>query len=102
MVLDTLSAADALCMEGGLCCDGTFFGSVLIANSEREKLGRFGLAVVDQDGALQMSQRCSALRGCLCAIYDDRPKACAKYECSLRKSLGAGTTSADDARANVA
>ena len=96
------SAADALCMDCGLCCDGTFFGSVVVAEDEREKLGRIGLRVVESDGKLSMPQPCSALRGCLCSVYDDRPMACRKYECSMRESLLAGSTSEEDARASLA
>jgi Fe-S-cluster containining protein len=95
------SAADGLCMSCGLCCDGTFFGSVVVAKVEREKLDRVGLRIVEHDGALSMPQRCSALRGCLCAVYDDRPNACVQYECSLRKSVISGSTSVDHARANI-
>jgi Fe-S-cluster containining protein len=89
-------------MDCGLCCDGTLFGSVVVAAEEREKLGRIGLRIVDRDGALQMSQGCSALRGCLCSVYADRPGACVRYECEQRKSVIAGTTSEGQARGNVA
>ena len=96
------AAADAVCMDCGLCCDGTLFGSVVVANEERERLERVGLRIVDDDGALVMHQPCSALRGCLCAFYADRPDACRQYECSLRKSLLAGTKTEAEARASVA
>ena len=89
-------------MDCGLCCDGTFYGSVVVAAGERERLGRVGLRVVQQEGALAMPQPCGALRGCLCAAYADRPSACAAYECLLRKSLAAGECSLAEARAKVA
>src|SRR5262245_22448053 len=66
-----------LCKECGLCCDGTFYGTVAVAEAERERALRVGLRVVDEDGALRMPQPCSALRGHLCAVYEDRPSACA-------------------------
>lgn len=95
-------AADALCMDCGLCCDGTFFGSVVVAEDERDRLGRVGLRVVDSNGGLVMPQRCSALRGSVCSAYADRPKACRAYECSLRESFLAGTTSEKAARGSLA
>lgn len=93
--------ADAVCMDCGLCCDGTFFGSVTIAAAEQPRLERVGLQIVDDDGAPVMPQPCSALRGCLCTVYADRPDACARYECSLRKDIIAGAKSAMEARADV-
>ena len=97
----TTSAADALCMECGLCCDGTLFGSVIVAADEHARLGRLGLPIIDNGGALSMNQRCRALCDNLCAIYDARPAACAQYECSLRKSVLAGTKTEDQGRADI-
>jgi len=89
-------------MQCGLCCDGTFFGSVVVAESERPRLDRVGLRIVDQDGSPSMPQPCGALRGCLCAAYADRPTACAEYQCSLRKAVSAGEKSLEAALADVA
>jgi uncharacterized protein len=89
-------------MDCGLCCDGTFFGSVVVAQEERARLGRVGLRVVDRDGGLVMPQRCSALRGSVCSAYADRPKACREYECSLRESFLARSTSEEAARVALA
>lgn len=100
--VDPKAAADALCMECGLCCDGTFFGSVVVDEAERDRLGRVGLRIVESDGRPVMPQPCSALRGCLCDAYADRPKACRDYECSLRTSVVGGLTTEGDARASVA
>jgi Fe-S-cluster containining protein len=93
---------DVLCMDCGLCCDGTFYGSVVVAMDERERLGRVGLPVIQHEAVLSMPQPCGALRGCLCSVYADRPSACAAYECMLRKSVAAGECSLDDARSKVA
>jgi Fe-S-cluster containining protein len=98
----SVAEANALCMQCGLCCNGTFYGSVVIAEEETARLSRVGLRIVRDDGTTTMSQPCSALRGCLCAVYEERPTACARYECSLRKKLVADECSLDDATANVA
>lgn len=89
-------------MQCGLCCNGTFYGSVVIVEEETARLDRVGLRVVRSDGTTTMPQPCSALRNCLCAVYQERPTACARYECSLRKKLAADECSLDDATANVA
>jgi Fe-S-cluster containining protein len=101
------SAADAqalaLCMQCGLCCDGTFYGSVVVASDEKERLGRVGLRVVQQDdGSSTLAQPCRALGGCLCSVYADRPASCAKYECLLRRKLSAGGCTLEEALAKVA
>ncbi|GAC1523130.1 MAG: hypothetical protein NVS3B10_23190 [Polyangiales bacterium] len=95
--------ADALCTQCGLCCDGTFYGSVVIAHGESSRLERVGLRIVrdDQGSAMTMPQPCSALRGCLCAVYEERPTACAAYQCSLRKAVVAGQRRLEEAIANV-
>lgn len=94
--------ANALCTQCGLCCDGTFYGSVVVAHEEHARLGRVGLRVIQDEGTLSMPQPCAALRGCLCAVYAERPSACARYACSLRKKVGAGGASLEDALAKVA
>ena len=98
----SVAEANALCMQCGLCCDGTFYGSVVVAEGERPHLERVGLRVVQENGATSMPQPCSALRGCLCAVYEERPTACAAYECLLRKKVSAGERTMDEAIATVA
>lgn len=98
----SVAQANALCMQCGLCCDGTFYGSVVVAQDERPRLERVGLRIVQEDGATAMPQPCSALRGRLCAVYEARPTACAAYECLLRKNVSTGARSMDEAIAAVA
>jgi Fe-S-cluster containining protein len=98
----SVAEANALCMQCGLCCDGTFYGSVVVAEDERPRLERVGLRIVHEEGgATAMPQPCSALRGCLCAVYEARPTACAAYECLLRKNVSVGARSMDEAIAVV-
>jgi Fe-S-cluster containining protein len=98
-----VSDADVLCTQCGLCCDGTFYGSVVIASGETARLERIGLRVVrDEEGrAATMPQPCSALRGCLCAVYEERPTACAAYQCSLRRAVLSDECTLHDAVTNV-
>jgi Fe-S-cluster containining protein len=97
-----VAEANVLCMQCGLCCDGTFYGSVVVADADKARLERVGLRIVtDDQGATTMPQPCSALRGRLCDAYSERPTACADYQCSLRKSVTAGNTTLEEAFANV-
>jgi len=96
------SDSEGLCTDCGLCCDGTFFGAVVVAPEETERLVRVGLPVLQREGACSIAQPCKALRGCLCDVYADRPSACATYECELRKRVDAGASSLEEARAKIA
>jgi hypothetical protein len=96
------SAADRVCMRCALCCDGTLFGSVVVADAERERLGRVGLRVVQTDRGATLEQPCSALRGTHCGVYAERPSACARYACLLRRGVEARLIGEDDALAKVA
>jgi Fe-S-cluster containining protein len=93
---------DALCRDCGLCCDGTFYGSVVVLPTEIERLARVGLPVLENGGACSMAQPCTALRGRLCDAYADRPSACAAYECELRKKVNAGACSLEEAKTQIA
>lgn len=102
--------ANVLCTQCGLCCDGTFYGSVVVAEGEGgeglggevPRLERIGLRIVRDDaGTPAMPQPCSALRDRLCAVYSDRPKACGDYQCLLRKKLAASECTFVDAVADV-
>ena len=97
-----MSDEDTLCLSCGICCNGTLYGSVVIEPTERERVERVGLRVLASDGGteLTMRQPCTALRGVLCSVYEDRPASCARYECSLRKSVAAGG-SLPEARATI-
>lgn len=95
-------ASETLCKECGLCCDGTFFGSVVIASDETERLARRGLRVLQNEGTCTMAQPCSALSGHLCDAYADRPTACRTYECLLTKRVSAGACTLEEARATIA
>jgi Fe-S-cluster containining protein len=97
-----MAHADTLCTDCGLCCNGTFFGSVLVEAAETERLGRVGLRVLQNEGTCTMAQPCAALRGALCDVYADRPSACASYECQLRKRVASGETSLDEAMSAIA
>ena len=93
--------SDSLCTQCGLCCDGTFFGSVVVVPDEVAQLARVGLPVVHRDGTPALPQPCVALRGCLCSVYVDRPAACARYECELRKKVSAGERDLETALGHV-
>lgn len=92
---------EALCLQCGLCCDGTLFGSVVVEEGERERLGRARLRIVEADGRPAMPQPCTALKDCRCEAYADRPNACRRYSCTLLERLLAGEVGEGAAQASV-
>jgi Fe-S-cluster containining protein len=77
---------EALCLKCGLCCDGTLFTHVALTVPEAERLkGRVELQSNDAAGVLR--QPCSALDGCACTVYAERPKGCARFVCFLGQAL---------------
>ena len=64
-----------LCLDCGLCCDGTLFSSVDVAPGEAE-----GLPVVAEGRKLKVLQPCPAHDG-RCSVYADRPRSCREFSC---------------------
>jgi len=87
----TTNELTALCGACGLCCNGSLFGRVPLAAEEVAPARRRRLRVLRDGRAFE--QPCTALvrevaaagaddaHGC--AIYDERPKACAAFTCRL-------------------
>lgn len=86
-----------ICLECGLCCDGTMFSRLPpvlddpITGRIRPEGG--GPALVHPPGP---AQPCPAHRYA-CSIYRERPGACHHYECALRLRLHAGEVTHDAA-----
>ena len=86
-----------LCLACGLCCDGALFTQVPLSSEEQARVRRRGLPVLERAQGAVLQQRCAALDGCRCEIYDERPAACRGYRCMLLTALGEGEVSLDEA-----
>ena len=88
-----------ICLACGLCCNGVLFADVRLENGDDAlKLKTLGLRV-SKSG--RFKQPCSALQGCKCAVYADRPDYCRKFECLLFKKVQKRETLADKALAVI-
>ena len=89
-----LSLTDILCTKCGLCCDGSLFADVELANrDEASALEVMGLDIEDDDevdGELLL-QPCAALKRKRCSIYPYRPNCCRTFECRLLQKVKRGT-----------
>ena len=85
-----------------MCCDGSLFTFVRLDAAEARGARSRGLTIVRrEDGSDALPQRCSALSGRDCSVYDARPAPCAHYECLLLSALRDGELSMSDAEAVV-
>lgn len=99
------SLTDTLCTQCGLCCDGSLFADVELANAkEASALEVMGLEIEDDDeddhGVLL--QPCRALKGKCCSIYTHRPSCCRSFECRLLQETKHGTVSVAQAMTKIA
>lgn len=79
---------ERLCLECGLCCDGTLFTHVALTPEEAARLGI--------DGVIR--QPCSALgEGRKCNVYAQRPKGCSRFVCMLGRALEDGEVTLEEA-----
>jgi Fe-S-cluster containining protein len=99
------SPTDTLCTRCGLCCDGSLFADVELANTEEAAaLEVMGLEIEDadaSDGALLL-QPCRALKGTRCGIYPHRPDCCRTFECRLLQEVKRGSVGVEQARTKIA
>jgi hypothetical protein len=92
-------AVSTLCQSCGLCCDGTLFAFVTLTAAEAESLHERDLAIESRaNGVFRLHQRCGALRGKTCSVYERRPAACSAYVCLLAQALAQGEVGLAEAR----
>ena len=93
----TPNLGSTLCLQCGLCCDGSLFADVELANDrEASRLELCGVDVDDPDEDEQhplLLQPCAALKGTKCSIYSARPECCRTFECQLLQQVSRGIAS---------
>lgn len=86
-----------LCLECGLCCDGTLFRQVRIS----VRLVTLGIGVGTKSRADVMWLPCGKLNGRCCSIYEARPGGCRRFVCALGTKLERREVSFDEAMVRV-
>jgi hypothetical protein len=100
---DLDASLSTLCLACGMCCDGNLFTQVPLAEDEAVRLRGRGLAVIQrEDGSPALRQRCAALVGRCCAVYEERPGGCRRHVCMLHAALAADEVSVTEALEIVA
>ena len=87
----------SLCLQCGMCCDGTLFGDARLLENEVELAASLGLEQERVDDGLRFRLPCSLfLDGC-CSIYDQqKPAVCESYRCELLVAYGDGRSARDE------
>jgi uncharacterized protein len=99
--------AETLCLECGMCCNGTIFADLkLQPNEDARRLNRLGRETelpVHPSLVLRrkISQPCPAFDGCRCLIYADRPDYCRHFACAVLKQAKAATITPRIARNRI-
>src|ERR1035441_678768 len=99
------SLTDTLCTLCGLCCDGSLFADVELANGdEASALEVMGLEIedADEDDGLLLVQPCGALKGRRCSIYPHRPDCCRTFKCRLLQEAERGMVAVERAKEKIA
>lgn len=94
--MDPLST---LCTSCGLCCDGSLFTQVPLSADEVALLRRRGLPLLVNGERRALTQRCAALAGSSCTIYEERPEGCRRYRCMLHAALAGDEVGLEEALA---
>jgi uncharacterized protein len=88
-----------LCLQCGLCCDGTVFSDISLLDEEEDFVVSLGLHPSRGAGKqLLAPQPCPAFVDGCCSLYTrGRPQTCHTYACGLLRGYTEGTATLDDA-----
>jgi len=89
-----MSTSSNLCLDCGMCCDGTLFENFRIKYPKESHLFS-----IDQQ---YIPQRCEHLDNCNgCKIYEKRPKVCSTYKCPVLRKYEEGDISFQNALEHI-
>lgn len=93
----------SLCVQCGLCCDGTIFerGRIL-AEDDLVHLEKNGFILIATAQGTGFVQPCLHHRNGICAVYQQgRPTVCHTFRCALLRRFEAGELAWEEARARI-
>lgn len=86
-----------ICVQCGMCCDGTLFDSAPLTTEEAAGGRSAGIKVEKIQGEEAFAMPCGQLAGTLCRIYENRPKTCRAFRCATLEALEGGEISRSEA-----
>lgn len=92
----------SICIDCGLCCDGTMFHAMdTFPSDDLTPLQARGALLVTDAQSRRFLQPCPAFDGSCCSVYVTRPTSCRTYVCSLLESVTNGEASIAGARSAI-
>lgn len=92
-----------ICIDCGLCCDGTLFHAIdTDSDDDLTPLRNRGALLVSDSESRRFLQPCPAFDGSCCSVYEDRPTACRVFACALLENVADGRTRVSDAKVTIA
>ena len=87
-----IDPASKLCLECGLCCDGSIFSHVELNKHDCDKLD------IEFEEGKRLTFPCEHLHRKRCTIYQKRPTVCASYRCKTLAALETGKMAFSEAQ----
>lgn len=93
--------SSSICLDCGLCCNGTLHARVTCSAEDSEAVTAAGLSLERTEEGWTFSQPCPRLENHSCQVYEIRPPICRSYRCALLERTESGAMSAAEARARI-
>jgi uncharacterized protein len=95
------SRGSALCLQCGLCCQGTLHRGAALKPEDEAIASLLRLPIYEKPGGRGFTLPCPWHREGRCGVYDVRPSPCREYECDLLERHLRGDVSLEDALKTV-
>jgi uncharacterized protein len=96
----TTGQLNSICMQCGMCCDGTLFKHAKIVEDE-QAIAKLGLTITkDEAHHPVFLQPCPCFKTC-CTVYENRPKVCIGFFCPPLLKARRGLMSFEQANTTV-
>ena len=92
-----VDGATALCLACGICCEGVLHNHALAAHEELERIEQLGISLYEKRDYPAFALPCPCHVDGRCTVYNQRPRACGAYTCSLLQAAQEGTRSFSEA-----
>jgi uncharacterized protein len=95
------SGGSALCLQCGLCCQGTLHRGAALKPEDEAIAALLRLPIYEKPGGRGFTLPCRWHREGRCSVYSVRPSPCREYECDLLERHLRGEVSLEDALETV-
>lgn len=87
---EAVDDATALCLACGICCEGVLHNHAHAVPEELERIEHLGISLFEKRDYPAFALPCPCHLDRRCTVYDQRPRACGAYKCSLLQEAQRG------------